>query len=360
MKVNKRLANELINNHHKKFLDSITDLEIKEILKTKCLISGGAIASLLTGQEVKDYDYYLTDFESCRKVACYFVNKFNELNKDKDWNKSKQPFVYVENGESGTTPRVKIMIKSAGIASEAKTDGKYQYFEGFPDQEAMTYVDQATSHLSEDNETPSEEGEEQVQEENNFSSIQEAVEQIDSVDASTLEAIDETGDKKKDKERPKFRPIFLSQNAITLSEKTQIVIRFYGSPEEVHKNYDFVHCTNYWLASDKNLHLNQEALECLLSKTLIYQGSLYPICSIIRARKFLQRGWWINAGQYLKMCMQISGMNLTNPKVLEEQLTGVDTAYMWQVINYCKSRQAEDRDFQLTTPYLISIIDKIF
>ena len=44
-------------------------------------------------------------------------------------------------------------------------------------------------------------------------------------------------------DRPKYRPRYFSTNAISLSDKIQLVIRFYGSVEEIHTNYDFVHCT---------------------------------------------------------------------------------------------------------------------
>jgi len=152
----------------------------------------------------------------------------------------------------------------------------------------------------------------------------------------------------------------MSTNAITLSNKVQLVIRFYGNSEDVHKNYDFIHCCNYWTSHNKKLTLHPLALESILSKQLQYQGSLYPVCSVIRTRKFLRKGWYINAGQLLKMMFQISELDLTNITVLEEQLTGVDAAYFFQVIDYCKKRQEEDKEFKVTTPYLISIIDKIF
>lgn len=166
----------------------------------------------------------------------------------------------------------------------------------------------------------------------------------------------ESGKKKKGT----YSPIFLSQNAITLSDRVQLVIRFYGEPEEIHKNYDFIHCTNYWCSWDNKVVLNPDAIESILCKELRYQGSLYPICSIIRTRKFVSKGWVINAGQFLKMCFQVSELNLNDLTVLEDQLTGVDASYFFQVIDYCKKKQAEDSEFKITAPYLVSVIDKIF
>ena len=61
-------------------------------------------------------------------------------------------------------------------------------------------------------------------------------------------------------------------------------------------------------------------------------GSKYPLCSIIRTRKFIQRGYTINAGQYLKMAMQLNELDLKDVSVLQDQLIGVDSAYFDMVI----------------------------
>jgi len=164
----------------------------------------------------------------------------------------------------------------------------------------------------------------------------------------------------KEDTKPRYRPVFISANAISLSNKVQLVVRFYGEPEEIHKNYDFIHCCNYWTADNHILTLNPLALESILTKQLTYQGSLYPLCSVIRMRKFLKQGWYINAGQILKMLFQASELDLKDLKVLEDQLTGVDAAYFFEVIDYCKERLAKEPDFKVTVPYLCAIIDKIF
>ncbi len=158
----------------------------------------------------------------------------------------------------------------------------------------------------------------------------------------------------------KYRPIILSSNAITLSGKVQLVVRFYGDADEIHSNYDFVHCTNYWTSSDGKLVLRTEAMEALLSRALRYQGSKYPLCSIIRTRKFVKRGWRINGGQYLKMCFQLSQLDLTDIAVLEDQLIGVDTAYFSQLINALRKQREKNPDFEIDEEYVVDLIDKIF
>jgi hypothetical protein len=161
---------------------------------------------------------------------------------------------------------------------------------------------------------------------------------------------------KQDEGELKFTPVFLSTNAITLSNKVQLVLRFYGEPDAIHENYDFAHCTNYWTSWNETVVLRQPALEALLSKELRYTGSKYPVCSIMRLRKFIKRGWTVNAGQILKMVMQISELDLTDPKVLEDQLTGVDSAYFMQLISKLREKDPE----KINVGYLVEIIDRMF
>ena len=163
-----------------------------------------------------------------------------------------------------------------------------------------------------------------------------------------------------EQEKPKYRPVYLTSNAITLSDKVQLIIRFYGDAKEIHTNYDFVHCTNYWESSTGILSTPVVALQAILAKELVYQGSKYPLASVIRTRKFINRGWNINAGQYLKMCMQISDLDLHNADVLEDQLVGVDMAYFRSIINGIREKQEEDPFFKLSTEYVCEIIDRVF
>jgi hypothetical protein len=157
-------------------------------------------------------------------------------------------------------------------------------------------------------------------------------------------------------ETGRYRPVFFSMNAISLSNKIQLVTRFYGEPDQIHENYDFVHCTNSWDSWTGKLTLRPDALESLLTRELRYVGSKYPLCSIIRTRKFVARQWTINAGQYVKMAFQLQEHDLNDPAVLEEQLTGVDIHYFFEVITALKERDSKRVD----TAYLMEVIDRIF
>ena len=152
----------------------------------------------------------------------------------------------------------------------------------------------------------------------------------------------------------KYKVKTITTNAITLSDKVQIVLRFVGKAKEIHKNYDFVHATNYF-TERKGLVLHQKALESIMARELKYVGSLYPVCSVFRIKKFLNRGWTITAGETLKILFDVSKLDLSNLEVLSDQLTGVDTTFFTTMLDRLKQRdEAVDRS------YLFELINEIF
>jgi hypothetical protein len=93
--------------------------------------------------------------------------------------------------------------------------------------------------------------------------------------------------------------------------------------------------------------------------TLKYNGSLYPVCSLFRLRKFIKRGWSISAGDILKMAMQISEIDLRDPVILRDQLTGVDALYFNMLID-ALDKNEQNSEGKYSVPYILTIIDRIF
>lgn len=182
---------------------------------------------------------------------------------------------------------------------------------------------------------------------------------IDDESENTEPFIEESEEEQKE-EKPKYRARYFSTNAISLSNDIQIIIRFYGDIEEIHTNYDFIHCTCSYDFKENKVNLPSRALEAIINKELYYVGSKYPLCSIIRTRKFIKRGWNINAGQYLKMALQLNELDLKDLSVFKDQLTGVDSAYFNQAIDMIVKKQEEDNTFKIDNTYLFEIINRIF
>lgn len=282
---------KVITKKLEEWLETITDTELRKQVKENILVSGGSITSMLLDQPVNDYDIYIQDMNVLIKLANYYCP-----GKVLDGRKRLD---YLE-----------------GYAPMVWNEGKEV------ENHSEEYVRKKT--------------------------LKENQVKLD------IPSIGERFDKSEDDDS-KYTVAFLSQNAISLTDDIQIVLRFNGTPEEIHKTFDFIHATNYFTFKD-GLVTNVEALQSILTKELKYQGSLYPLTSIIRMKKFLKRGWNINAGEMLKIMYQISLFDLTDIEVLEEQLIGVDVAYFAVLIDIIRGIPSEKR----TSEYLNEIIDRVF
>ena len=317
------------------FAKSIKDEEVRKLVKKNSIITGGSIASMLLKEEVNDYDIYFTNRETVLAVCNYYCKQFNERNgshafivldgtipeHEFNWDfwegdKKEQSKWYADNVTKG---RIKIRVRSAGIAEEPEDE--YEIDDSIFSNDADAVVEDGGS-------APDVE-----------------VSMVGEESTPDPEKID------------MYRPVYISANAITLADDVQLIIRFFGNAKEIHKNYDFEHCKCWWRSSDSKLKLPSKSLVCLLGRDLVYSGSKYPLASIIRSRKFINRGFTINAGQYLKMCMELNELDLRDLKVLEDQLTGVDAFWFAKMLS-CLDNDKLKEDIDNT--YVFELIDRFF
>jgi hypothetical protein len=307
---------KVLNRKLDDWLKYVDDENMKTLIRKNTIITGGAIVNLLQNEKPKDFDVYFRNRETVLAVANYYVGKFNE--KHVNAHASVIDGVSLINSEKVLDKeRVRIFIKSRGVVGE-------EPFEDVYDTDIV--------------------GGDQV-----------GVNALEIADTLPAEEIERDGN-----EKEYYRPVYLSANAITLANKVQIIVRFWGEAEKIHENFDFIHCTCYWSSWDNNLELPAKALEAIMNKQLIYQGSRYPICSLMRMRKFISRGFTINAGQILKVCYAISNLDLTDIAVLEDQLTGVDSAYFNILITQLQKKTEDDPNFKIDENYVCTIVDKLF
>jgi hypothetical protein len=328
----KKTIKTVLNKKIKNWLNTIEDENVRKIAGDNTLVCGGAISSMLLGEKPNDYDFYFKNKEAVKTIAEYYVKRFNASNKIKSINdyEAEVKEQTIKNWQGVDEDRIVIYIASAGIASEAQAESEveYKYFEQESEKttddffDALTVQDELADQLSED-------------------------------PANTVEEV--VTKLKAEKER--YRPVFLSDNAITLSDKVQLIIRFYGNVDDIHRNFDFVHAMCSYDYANGILILPMDSLENLLSRNLVYKGSLYPIASIFRIRKFIERGFRIAAGELLKIIWQINELDLKDIKVLREQLTGVDMAYMHELIS---ALEKDNQTYNIDSIYIAKLIDEIF
>jgi len=313
----------VLRNKINDWLDTLPE-DMQHTVAEDVIVTGGAIASMLLGEKINDYDIYFRTKDTTHAIAKYYCTRFTDESKPANGvSKSINPTVRLEvkkNIKGEDEERVTIWIQSAGVVGENQEE--YKYFESQSESSTDSYI----------------------------SSLE-----IDDQSDASIEKIEDLIEEFKPNKKVKYRPVYLSQNAITLSDKIQLVTRFFGNPEQIHRNFDYIHATGYYDYGKDELTVPAEAMAALLSRTLIYRGSLYPIASIFRIRKFLERGFRITAGEILKICWQISELDLNDKEVLQEQLLGVDQSYMWQLISALKSVEGK-----VDSTYVAKLIDGIF
>lgn len=278
-----------------KDVEEIDRKKFENDLKDDLILTGGSITSMLVNEKINDFDYYFKTRAMATKVAQLYVSQLSTSNEKVS-----------DIGIRDTIDGIEVVIKSAGVSSGDGAElENYEYFESLTPEEVSQYFKKLST---------------------------------------------------KQREVP-YKASLISSNAISLTNNIQFILRFVGEPEVIHKNFDFVHCKNYWTAKT-GLVLKQDALEAILAKQLKYSSSRFPICSLLRLRKFIRRGWSISAGEILKICFDINKLDLKDVNVLQEQLTGVDVAYFNQLISLIKADQGNGIDIDDT--YIINVIDRVF
>lgn len=293
--MNEKRIVQRLNIETKKWVETIQDKELKDKVKNNVVIAGGAITSLLEGETPNDYDVYIKDFDVLVELANYYAELWN-----KDGRHKSKVTIQVDVPEPEgdvETSKVICFITSKGVAGE---------------EEEITKASAGT-------------------------------------EANIEVEEDEVAD---------YRPVFFTDNAISLKGKIQLVLRFWGEPEKIISSFDYVHCTNYFDRGNQDLHISKDALMSILNKQLKYVGSQFPICSLFRMRKYMERGYTISAGEILKMSFQISNLDLTDINVLREQLIGVDTTYMTALVD--RLEQARENNVDIDYSYVVDLIDEIF
>lgn len=286
-----------ISDKMTEWLSTIEDESLRKDVKKSLLVSGGCIVSLMTNQKVNDYDVYLQDRNVLLRLTVYYAQKFQDVTvldgsqKQKLVSDLEKRYDACADDIDGIDNQYSISLRNLK-----------------PDQVKL-FMNNGGMRVNED----------------------------------------VANDEKK------YIVKYFSPNAISLSDNVQIVIRFHGTPEEIHKTFDFIHATNYF-TFEHGIVTNIPALESIITKQLKYQGSMYPLTSIIRMKKFVKRDWNISAGEILKMMFQVSQLDLTNPDVLEEQLIGVDVAYFGKLIEILRGVNKDS----ITSNYLNTIIDRVF
>lgn len=281
------------------FCNSITDRETRELVKYNTIITGGCIPSMLMNENVNDFDLYFKNRKTVIAVANYYVDYFKKL-------KEKQG-IYHNTISVDTSNNDSVSVNLDNNACMVLLcDNIYDFYPSIE-----TFENLSKSLLRINNYYP----------------------------------------------EANYMPLAISKNAITLSNKIQLVTRFYGNVAAIHKTFDYEHDTCYWDSGSRQLILPYRALQSIASKNLKYTGTWSPICSLFRAQKFIKRGWSISSYQLLNIALQINKLDLSKPEVLAEQLTGMYSLQFSELVSVLMQDSRSGKT--LTIDYINKLINTL-
>lgn len=372
-----------LTRKHNAWIKSIDDPKLAREVDSNSLIAGGAIASLVQGEEPNDIDIYLSDREVALKLVVYYIKKWNNdkrhhseigIRVKGNWDTKKE---YKRALSHRSTESLVCLVLDLGLYDEDEEDKCLDHLshEELVNILAEDMSDEAMNRnyniVVKDKELD-ELTVDQLYLLNEYANgvslfIRSSGVARDEKEALADEGLPQsaglTGSEKsaqEEDEKPDYRPVFLTDNAISLKGKVQVILRFIGTPEEIIENFDYVHCTCTYVPSTRALSLPSEALVSMMTKNLVYVGSRFPICSLFRMRKFLARGYHINVGQILKMVFQVNSLDLNNLAVLEDQLLGVDTLYMQAFVKALQAQAIKQGDEFEFESYVTNLISEMF
>lgn len=329
-----------------RWIETINDSELRKDVSREVMVTGGAITSLVRNEEVNDYDIYFKDRDVLKRVAQYYTAKypcevldtrevFNNVQRVKDAEEN----TFIVHDNDNLLRSLKASIISNYKMTEEDHENGSSLAEAWSRSDEWVFLESGKPFTL----NPEFESHQKIIKFIEESAYNDRIYTFIKSDGIIIDTSVNPEDKN-------CVVQCVTSNAISLTDGIQIITRFFGEPDEIHSNFDFDHCKGIYEHSNGNLHISDSTYECIINQHLRYSGSKYPLASIIRTRKFVSRGFSIDAGQYVKMALQLNKLDLSNPGILAEQLVGVDLSYFaWliQAIDMCDMKDDSESYVQL-------------
>jgi len=118
----------------------------------------------------------------------------------------------------------------------------------------------------------------------------------------------------------KYEIKLITDNAINLSDKIQIITKFVGDPVFVTERFDWQHIKSWYDCNTCKLHLTSDVYQLVCEKELIYTGSDYPLSSLMRLKKYIKKGWNVSNSTILHIALDfVASINKMEAKRQFEQ-----------------------------------------
>jgi len=114
------------------------------------------------------------------------------------------------------------------------------------------------------------------------------------------------------------------------------------SPDQLFEVFDFTICMGAYIPDTGKFMLHEDFLRHTSQRKLVYTSSPYPISSMHRTKKYIDRGYSINGIEIMKISLDIADLNLNTMEDVADQFQGIDVLVLKSFIEELKRNKDEE------------------
>ena len=102
-----------------------------------------------------------------------------------------------------------------------------------------------------------------------------------------------------------------------------------GHPRSAISEFDYTVCMGAYDIEADEFMLGADFLQHIAQRRLVFNiKARYPLSSLFRIRKFMHKGYTVSGAEIIKLGLCIHKLDLSDYKLLREQLMGIDTLFL--------------------------------
>jgi hypothetical protein len=102
--------------------------------------------------------------------------------------------------------------------------------------------------------------------------------------------------------------------------------------EDILLEFDYTICMGGYAFRESRFYFGTHFLAHNAQKRLVYNPvTMYPLSSLYRLRKFLDRGYYITGSEIIKLGLSIQKLEINSWMELREQIMGIDTQFLSEI-----------------------------
>lgn len=118
-----------------------------------------------------------------------------------------------------------------------------------------------------------------------------------------------------------------SKATLFLKDNRQIQMihfKFFESPEDIFKSFDFTVCMGAFDFSTEKFVLHEDFMKHNSQRLLVFNGSTaFPIVSLLRVQKYIGKGYTISKPEFIRIILTCMDLKINTYEELKEQMGGM-------------------------------------